>query len=74
MNDQKDYWKHRGLKMKCSTCMWFCLKKKSCVNTDKDNDSIEIERCRRHTPTVMNEYPVVFLNDCGDHKLNEDAL
>jgi len=63
---KQDPWKHRGLGMKCSTCMWYLA---------KDSDApVEIGRCRRHAPT-MNGYPVVYPTDwCGDHKLNENSI
>jgi hypothetical protein len=55
-----DPWAHRSSGLRCSTCMWFCLKKRN------------IGRCRRHAPT-MNGYPVVYITDwCGDHKVDED--
>jgi hypothetical protein len=59
-----DPWKHRGLGMRCSTCMWYVAK-------NGPANGAEIGRCRRRAPT-MSGYPVVFPVDwCGDHKLSE---
>lgn len=59
-----DPWKHRSVKMRCETCMWYAEKNSSADST--------IGRCRRHAPT-MNGYPVVYPHDwCGDHKLDEE--
>ena len=61
--DEKDPWKHRSVKMRCATCMWFVLK-----------DPGAIGRCRRHAPT-MNGFPAVFPEDwCGDHKIDETKI
>ena len=63
-----DPWKHRSSGMKCATCMWFAPK-----TPDNIHASVNIGRCRRHSPS-MNGYPVVFIEDwCGDHKLNENT-
>lgn len=68
-----DPWIHRSKGMRCTTCMYFVIKRKTEeVALDKINDKGHIGRCRRHAPT-MNGYPVVFESDwCGDHKLNEN--
>jgi len=46
-----DPWKHRGIGMRCATCMWFIRK--------ETETPTMIGRCRRHAPT-MNGYPVVL--------------
>ncbi len=57
-----DNWKNRDSEMKCSTCMYWVLKRG------------KVGRCRRHAPT-MQGFPVVFETDkCGDHKLNENIF
>jgi hypothetical protein len=63
MDSSKDPWKHRSLKMRCVSCMWFVLK-----------DPGSVGRCRRHAPT-MNGFPAVFPEDwCGDHKIDETKI
>lgn len=70
MTDPVDPWKHRSVRMRCNTCMWFAPK----VGTLMHETEPALGRCRRHAPT-MNGYPVVFHNDwCGDHKLDETKL
>ena len=60
-----DPWAHRGIGMKCKTCMWF---------VSKGEPLLGVGRCRRHSPS-MNGYPVVYITDwCGDHKVNEEAI
>lgn len=68
-----DPWIHRSKGMKCTTCMYFVVKKPMSGNpTIDDSKRGHIGRCRRHAPT-MSGYPVVFESDwCGDHKLNEN--
>jgi hypothetical protein len=62
-----DNWKHRGIGMRCETCMWCALKV-------DDSGTSKIGRCRRRAPT-MNGYPAVFPTDwCGDHKLDENKI
>lgn len=64
-----DPWAHRSKGMRCSTCMWFVLKR-----APERGPLNEIGRCRRHAPT-MSGYPVVFTTDwCGDHKLDETKV
>ena len=71
-----DPWKHRGVGMRCITCMWFVKKDRAPKEhgTGRIYDNGTVGRCRRHAPT-MNGYPVVFTNDwCGDHKLDEEKV
>lgn len=73
-----DPWEHRSTRMRCSTCMWFALKRPTSEDVYYDEREAtapaQVGRCRRHAPT-MTGYPVVFSNDwCGDHKLNENAI
>lgn len=78
---KKDNWEHRGLAMKCATCMWFVEKAYPPVDRatpDADIPSVkygnQIGRCRRRAPT-MNGFPAVFQTDwCGDHKVDETKI
>lgn len=71
----KDLWIHRSKRMRCTTCMYFVIKRTTSDSPVEVAPVIErghIGRCRRHAPT-MSGYPVVFESDwCGDHKLNEN--
>ena len=58
-----DPWKHRSVKMKCSSCMWFVAK-----------DETELGRCRRHAPSNNGFVPVFVTDWCGDHRLDETKL
>lgn len=67
---QIDPWIHRSAGMRCQTCMWFALKRKT---GPIHPNAADVGRCRRHAPTMAG-YPVVFLSDwCGDHKLDENS-
>lgn len=63
MSDQDDNWKHRGLKMKCATCIWYVEKQATVLG-----------RCRRHAPKLSG-WPAVYETDwCGDHKISERCV
>ena len=67
-----DPWIHRSKGMRCTTCMYYVIKKAT-LEAVPIEERGHIGRCRRHAPT-MSGYPVVFESDwCGDHKLNENA-
>ena len=70
-----DPWIHRSSGMKCSTCMWFVVKKPSGdLSLPTNQIGKNLGRCRRHAPS-MSGYPVVFEEDwCGDHKLDENKI
>jgi len=66
-----DLWEHRSSKIRCTTCIWYAIKR---ADDPNNAGSFEIGGCRRRAPT-MNGYPVVFDNDwCGDHKLDENKV
>lgn len=68
--EKPDPWKHRGVGIRCRTCMFFVEKVSNAVQRA---DHL-VGRCRRRCPT-LNGYPVVFSDDwCGDHKLDEEAV
>jgi hypothetical protein len=70
-DEPPDPWKHRGVGMRCSSCMWFVIKE---AEVERPVLVEQLGRCRRHAPT-HNGYPVVFQNDwCGDHKLDQNKL
>jgi hypothetical protein len=61
-----DPWRHRAIKMRCATCMWYVAKA-----SPEEPKLSALGRCRRHAP-AMNGFPAVFETDwCGDHKLDE---
>lgn len=66
----EDNWKHRSLKMKCATCMYFVEKA-----TNRPVALINcLGRCRRHSPS-LGGWPAIFSQDwCGDHKLDENKI
>ncbi len=65
----EDRWRHRSVKMRCSTCMWFVRKAPEFPRL-----GAEVGRCRRHAPT-MSGWPVMYATDwCGDHKLDENKV
>jgi len=69
----EDNWKHKSIKMKCQTCMWFMLKQQNATDVEV-TEMPRLGRCRRRAPT-MNGFPVVYENDwCGDHKLDENKI
>src|SRR5690606_24190783 len=51
---QDDPWIHRSKGMKCKTCMWFVPKvvPKSGVLGQKEPETYDLGRCRRHAPTM----------------------
>jgi hypothetical protein len=66
-----DPWKHRGVSMRCRTCMWYTPKP---IEGDLFTNEPPIGRCRRHSPT-LDGYPAVFPVDwCGDHKIDETKI
>ncbi len=70
----EDNWEHRNDNMKCSTCMWFILKKPIHPKKSIEERIFSVGRCHRHAP-IMNGYPAVFLGDwCGDHKIDEKKV
>jgi len=63
----EDNWRHRSVKMRCGTCMWFVLKPGP-ENTER------IGRCRESSPTIKG-WPAIYPSDwCGAHKLDETKL
>ena len=67
-----DPWAHRGMGMRCRTCMWFA--EKAPRQTSDTSGKGQLGRCRKHAPT-LNGYPAVFEADwCGDHKLDEGRV
>lgn len=65
----EDNWRHRSIRMRCGSCMWFVLKT---VDGSPRNIPISLGRCRRHSPT-LGGFPVAFQSDwCGDHRLDEN--
>ena len=70
----EDPWKHRGIKMRCKTCMWYVRKDTFNIASADNPVTDVVGRCRRHAPT-MTGYPVVYETDwCGDHKLDETKV
>lgn len=60
----EDNWAHRGVNMRCRTCIYFVLKM----------PAPDFGRCRRHAPT-LGGWPAVFATDwCGDHKLDKHKI
>lgn len=69
--ESRDPWAHRSKMMKCSTCIWFVVKKPTLQLDESPN---QLGRCRRRAPT-LDGYPAVFEQDwCGDHKLDENKI
>jgi len=69
LTTSEDNWRHRGMTMKCVTCMFFVLKL-----TERGDISPSIGRCRRRAPGMAG-WPAVFTSDwCGDHKIDEQKL
>jgi len=65
-----DNWRHRSVKMRCETCMWWMRKAR--IEPMRE-DQPWPGRCRRHAP-MLGGFPVTFDTDwCGDHKLDENA-
>jgi hypothetical protein len=68
-SEEKDMWKNRSRKMKCTSCMYYVRKESDSVVS---MPGYEVGRCRRHSPS-MNGWPVMRGGDwCGDHKLDEN--
>jgi hypothetical protein len=68
-----DPWVHRGLTMRCRTCVFYVPKEVPLIPMGHERPQ-ELGRCRRHSPTLSG-FPAVYPMDwCGDHKLDEQKI
>ena len=70
----KDNWKHRSIKMKCLTCMWWVEKKQANRLVEGETAGLKIGSCRKNAPKI-DGWPAVFETDCCfDHKLDKNKI